>query len=74
MEDEEATTDMEDHLSDTETPPQTPTKVHKGGIKTPRTPRFAPVSPPSTKRTTRATNKLVDEDSPMTGKLILTAY
>lgn len=68
MEDEEATTDMEDNVTDTATPPQTPKKIQKESAKTPRTPRFAPVSPPSTKRTTRSANHLEDDETPLNGK------
>ncbi|PNY27457.1 Uncharacterized protein TCAP_02619, partial [Tolypocladium capitatum] len=63
---EEAVTDVEDMSKADEAPtPQTPIKAHSAPAKTPGAPRFAPVSPPDTKRTTRSTNKLANEESPM---------
>ncbi|RDA86652.1 hypothetical protein CP532_5065 [Ophiocordyceps camponoti-leonardi (nom. inval.)] len=63
---EEATTDVE------ETPltadldgPQTPKQADDDLAKTPEAPRFAPASPPDTKRTTRSTNKLAHEGTPL---------
>lgn len=61
IEDEEAVTDVEDlQMSEHEEVPQTPTRVRQEVAKTPDAPKFAPVSPPDTKRTTRSTNKLAD--------------
>jgi hypothetical protein len=68
-EDEEATTDIEDHIldnaeADSELPgTPTVTKVEKPN--TPQAPRFAPVSPPTTARTTRVSSKLQADDTPM---------
>lgn len=64
--DEEATTDIEDaHVeAEEQTMPQTPVK----GMGTPQAPKFAPVSPPDTKRTTRSTNKLFEDATPVKKK------
>jgi hypothetical protein len=61
--DEEATTDIEDEAEE-QTVPQTPSK----GTDTPHAPKFAPVSPPDTKRTTRSTNKLFEDATPVKKK------
>ncbi|KAI9151812.1 hypothetical protein HJFPF1_09023 [Paramyrothecium foliicola] len=67
-EDEEATTDIEEHeLEDTEELPQTPSAREQERAKTPEAPKYAPVSPPDTKRITRSTNKLLDEGTPLKG-------
>ncbi|KIE03713.1 hypothetical protein MAJ_00244, partial [Metarhizium majus ARSEF 297] len=66
--DEEALTDVEDmHLID-EHVPQTPRKAHSIPAKTPEAPKYAPVSPPDTRRTTRSTNKLADTPMKGTGR------
>jgi len=68
-EDEEAVTDVEDATTeDAPLDPQTPTKPRHEQLNTPDAPKFAPVSPPDTKRTTRSTNKLLDDGTPMKGK------
>ncbi|KHN99119.1 uncharacterized protein MAM_02817 [Metarhizium album ARSEF 1941] len=59
-EDEEALTDVEEVNMIDEQDPQTPKKAHLISAKTPEAPKYAPVSPPDTKRTTRSTNKLAD--------------
>ena len=64
IEEEEAPTDVEDMDEDEEECPQTPVKETKRAS-TPEAPKFAPVSPPDTKRTTRSMNKLLDEGTPM---------
>ena len=48
--------------------PQTPKKSQSISAKTPEAPRYAPVSPPDTKRTTRSTNKLADTPMKATGR------
>lgn len=69
--DEEAVTDIEDEAEEIaiEEPlvPKTPVKTQKHTMETPQAPRFAPMSPPDTKRTTRSTNKL-DEATPIKKK------
>jgi hypothetical protein len=64
-EDEEAVTDIEDHVlpdADDVMEPETP--MVKGTPDTPATPRFAPTSPPATGRVTRFGNKTSAERSP----------
>ncbi|KAG6016132.1 hypothetical protein E4U43_004177 [Claviceps pusilla] len=61
-EDEEALTDVED-MNIAESAPQTPRKPQSLSTKTPEAPRFAPASPPDTRRTTRSANKL--SETPM---------
>lgn len=61
-EDEEALTDVED-MNIAEPAPQTPRKPRSLSTKTPEAPRFAPASPPDTRRTTRSANKL--SETPM---------
>ncbi|KOS23047.1 hypothetical protein ESCO_003823 [Escovopsis weberi] len=66
LEEEETTTDIEEGHSQTEeNEPQTPTKIETERAKTPEAPKFAPVSPPDTKRVTRSTNKLADAPTPV---------
>lgn len=69
-EDEEAATDIEDHiLAATEKPtPDTPVELIVGTPDTPATPRFAPASPPTTARVTRHGSKTNAEASPMKAK------
>ncbi|KAM4063059.1 hypothetical protein HRG_010379 [Hirsutella rhossiliensis] len=63
--DDEALTDVEDtSVANEPANPQTPKKSHSTSAKTPEAPRFAPVSPPDTKRTTRSTNKLAHDGTP----------
>ncbi|KAJ6437788.1 base excision DNA repair protein [Purpureocillium lavendulum] len=61
--DEEAVTDVEEDMfmSDEAAVPQTPQKSSAVHAKTPEAPKYAPVSPPDTRRTTRSTNKLAAE-------------
>lgn len=69
--DEEATTDIEDAIEtdlEEEAVPQTPVKSQPKGVNTPSAPKFAPMSPPDTKRTTRSTNKLFEEATPIKKK------
>lgn len=63
LEEEEADTDVEEDKL-----PQTPSKGKARQTKTPEAPKFAPVSPPDTGRTTRSTNKLADQGTPMKKK------
>lgn len=67
VEDEEAATDVEDEVKERIAGPipQTPVKSHKETAKTPEAPRYAPVSPPETRRTTRSTNKLSGDETPI---------
>ncbi|KAM3507944.1 hypothetical protein MY11210_006936 [Beauveria gryllotalpidicola] len=67
LEDEEAPTDVEDDVKESKATqiPQTPVKGRKETAKTPAAPRFAPVSPPETRRTTRSANKLLGEGTPI---------
>jgi len=63
--DEEAVTDIEDNGASLSTPvPQfeTPVEVHEDKPSTPKAPRFAPASPPSTVRATRTTSKAIVND------------
>lgn len=62
-EDDEATTDEEDAAEDD--CPQTPKKACAATVQTPEAPKFAPVSPPDTRRTTRSTNKLGHDATPL---------
>jgi hypothetical protein len=67
LDDEEATTDIEEleEEEEEEEIPQTPSQVQQERAKTPEAPKYAPVSPPDTKRITRSANKLLDEESPI---------
>ncbi|KAI1494954.1 hypothetical protein F5X96DRAFT_422301 [Biscogniauxia mediterranea] len=70
IEDEEADTDIEDHVFNTThddhlEAPETPVKAAPEKVDTPEAPRFGPTSPPSTVRATRSTTKLLAEESPM---------
>ncbi|OAA63851.1 hypothetical protein ISF_04560 [Cordyceps fumosorosea ARSEF 2679] len=67
LEDEEAMTDVEDEVKErlANPVPQTPTKTGKETAKTPEAPRYAPVSPPETRRTTRSSNRLLSEETPI---------
>lgn len=67
LDDEEATTDIEDNVRTRRGGPipQTPTKSSKETAKTPEAPRYAPVSPPETRRTTRSANKLSGDETPI---------
>ncbi|KAF7549742.1 hypothetical protein G7046_g8244 [Stylonectria norvegica] len=66
IEEEEALTDVEDMpMEPVEEIPQTPVKTRKHRANTPDAPKFAPVSPPDTKRTTRSSNMLKDDETPI---------
>jgi hypothetical protein len=69
-EDEEAATDIEDHVlaGMEEDQPFTPADLVEHAPGTPDAPRFAPASPPTTARTTRSANKKVVESTPMKSK------
>ncbi|KAI1141818.1 hypothetical protein F5Y05DRAFT_373887 [Hypoxylon sp. FL0543] len=69
-EDEEAVTDIEDHvLGDAEgdgiVAPTTPADMVDEKPQTPVAPRFAPASPPSTVRATRASSRLQASETPV---------
>jgi hypothetical protein len=73
LEEEEAATDVEDveeaveEAAEAEEPPakvETPVKAKDERAQTPEAPKFAPVSPPETRRTTRSTNKLSASSAP----------
>ncbi|KAK2603524.1 hypothetical protein QQS21_004293 [Conoideocrella luteorostrata] len=64
---EEALTDVED-MNMIDEAPQTPKKGYPISAKTPEAPRYAPASPPDTKRTTRSTNKLAGTPMKATGR------
>lgn len=64
IEEEEAVTDVEDNEDELDIP-ATPSILKKERAGTPEAPRFAPASPPSTRRVTRSTNKLGDESTPI---------
>ncbi|KAG5983810.1 hypothetical protein E4U55_007042 [Claviceps digitariae] len=66
-EDEEALTDVED-MNLAGPAPQTPRKLQSISAETPEAPRFAPASPPDTRRTTRSANKLSDTPIKATGR------
>ncbi|KAL6886407.1 hypothetical protein HDV57DRAFT_388740 [Trichoderma longibrachiatum] len=74
LEEEEAATDVEDVAEPEPEKPsavvETPVEAKQERAKTPDAPKFAPVSPPETRRTTRSTNKLAAETAPIkrTGK------
>lgn len=78
IDEEEAATDVEEDEEEQETEeeveipeipvPQTPAKRRVKHAATPEAPKFAPVSPPDTRRTTRSTNKLMDEATPIKGR------
>ncbi|KAI1826743.1 hypothetical protein F4861DRAFT_43901 [Xylaria intraflava] len=58
VEDEEAVTDIEDHILNAEAEvPGTPAQAPQQAVETPEAPRFAPASPPSTGRVTRSADK-----------------
>ncbi|KAL7911911.1 hypothetical protein GGI35DRAFT_301950 [Trichoderma velutinum] len=75
LEEEEATTDVEEAV-ETEKPSakvetvETPAKSKEERAQTPDAPKYAPASPPETRRTTRSTNKLSADSAPIkrTGK------
>lgn len=72
-EDEEAVTDIEDHVlaqvvaEEEPQRPQTPVKMAVDDIETPDAPRFAPASPPATVRATRSGNKATTPMKPVRG-------
>ncbi|OPB46974.1 hypothetical protein A0O28_0070980 [Trichoderma guizhouense] len=75
LEEEEAATDVEEAV-EAEKPEakvgtvETPAKAKEERAQTPDAPKYAPASPPETRRTTRSTNKLSAETAPIkrTGK------
>lgn len=69
IEEEEAATDVEDQEEEEELPaiPETPSKPYHHMANTPEAPKFAPVSPPDTRRVTRSANKLPDLGTPLKG-------
>ncbi|KAK4085227.1 uncharacterized protein Triagg1_217 [Trichoderma aggressivum f. europaeum] len=75
LEEEEAATDVEEAV-ETEKPSakveivETPAKAKEERAQTPDAPKYAPASPPETRRTTRSTNKLSADTAPIkrTGK------
>ncbi|RBR24036.1 uncharacterized protein FIESC28_03149 [Fusarium coffeatum] len=64
IEEEEAVTDVEENEEEPACP-ATPSVSKKERASTPEAPKFAPASPPSTRRVTRSTNKLEDESTPI---------
>lgn len=68
--DEEAATDIEDHVLAGMEKDQltTPADLVEEAPGTPEAPRFAPVSPPTTARTTRFSNKKGADSTPMKAK------
>lgn len=75
LEEEEAATDVEEAV-EAEKPEakvetvETPAKAKEERAQTPDAPKYAPASPPETRRTTRSTNKLSADTAPIkrTGK------
>ncbi|KAL6818485.1 hypothetical protein GGI42DRAFT_7206 [Trichoderma sp. SZMC 28013] len=75
LEEEEAATDVEEAV-EAEKPSakieivETPAKAKEERAQTPDAPKYAPASPPETRRTTRSTNKLSADSAPIkrTGK------
>ncbi|KAF3076355.1 hypothetical protein CFAM422_001417 [Trichoderma lentiforme] len=75
LEEEEAATDVEEAV-EAEKPQakvetvETPAKAKEERAQTPDAPKYAPASPPETRRTTRSTNKLSADSAPIkrTGK------
>lgn len=69
LEEEEATTDIEDNVkADTRKAPATPSKTKSSQVETPEAPRFAPISPPDSKRATRSTNRVAELATPSKSK------
>ncbi|UKZ79723.1 hypothetical protein TrVFT333_007483 [Trichoderma virens FT-333] len=72
LEEEEATTDVEEAVEPEKQSAhvETPAKAKEERAQTPDAPKFAPASPPETRRTTRSTNKLSADSAPIkrTGK------
>ncbi|KAK4190782.1 hypothetical protein QBC35DRAFT_54835 [Podospora australis] len=69
IEDEEAVTDIEDHVlagleEKEEEEPVTPAEPVKKAPGTPEAPKFTPASPPTTVRTTRVTKKTLEAPKP----------
>ncbi|KAM0562806.1 hypothetical protein ACHAPJ_001646 [Fusarium lateritium] len=64
IEEEEAVTDVEENDEELAFP-ATPSVSKNERACTPEAPRFAPASPPSTRRVTRSANKLGDEGTPV---------
>ncbi|CEJ91717.1 hypothetical protein VHEMI07410 [[Torrubiella] hemipterigena] len=69
LEEEEATTDVEDNIkSQVRQTPATPSKAKSTHVETPEAPRFAPISPPDSKRATRSTNRVQELATPSKSK------
>lgn len=68
--DEEAETDIDEQQTKKQTPQnieavETPAEAIEEKVDTPKAPRFAPASPPSTSRTTRSKKIVADEPTPI---------
>lgn len=63
-EDEEAETEIDAPATADEEEPETPAELVEDKAATPKAPRFAPASPPTTARTTRSANKITEEAVP----------
>lgn len=68
--DEEAETDIEEQNvkkqpTETDEEIETPAEAIEEKVDTPKAPRFAPASPPSTSRTTRSKKIIADEPTPI---------
>ncbi|KAK0628881.1 hypothetical protein B0T17DRAFT_486235 [Bombardia bombarda] len=72
LEDEEAETDIEDHVMTTmeeaEDEHTTPTELVEEAPGTPKAPKFTPASPPTTARTTRHSSKKATDATPVKPK------
>lgn len=65
FEDEEAETDIEEPVKAAQEDAATPAAADEGKVDTPKAPRFAPASPPSTSRATRSKKLIFDEPTPI---------
>lgn len=70
IEDEEAETDIEEQAPQnaTEQDFETPTEAVEKQVDTPKAPKFAPTSPPTTSRATRSKKVITDQITPVKGK------
>lgn len=70
VEDEEAETDIEEQAPKVSSSEEyeTPAEAIEKKVDTPKAPKFAPASPPSTSRATRSKKVIPDQITPMKGK------
>lgn len=65
FEDEEAETDIDEHTKAALEDVVTPAAAVEEKVDTPKAPKFAPASPPSTSRATRSKKLIFDEPTPI---------